>query len=240
MKIYTGREFRFMYIGTNPYDDRSEYGAMIKTSFEIQTGYMHSDPGYYDDTASYINAGINYGGPKFSRADSPLVDTPIIKFNYFGVMVSPNARNPRPTSQLKNTSTANNDGRVRWRWSVGYSQYPYFSDVVMADSGAININAPDPSHQGTGAPIVAGNVGTGNGLLYYVSGSLNHWMLGTGSGIWPPVDSHNQLRRISDNAIQDWDGYSLMSLYLNVTTVSADIWISPGFYRFVHLFSEMC
>jgi len=223
MKLVTARTFRFHYPGRSVTDEDNEFGALIKTSFEILTGNMHSDhTGYYDDTAAYPGRVCTYSGPDNPRFVGTRV--PVLRFEYFSVMIGPQASEPRPV-KTPGSGGADPNLRVRWRWTVGYMPYPYYSDVVVVDTGNIDLAALNPDGHGTTVD---------NGIMY-------RWDPFSHPAMFvPPVTHHNDLVTLSaphslgdpplpggigsgTPVVQDWDQRSSnLNLFVNVLTLGAE------------------
>jgi hypothetical protein len=233
MKLASGRTFRFSYTGIDPSNADNEFGAIIKTSFEIFTGNMHSDhTGYYDDTAAYPGRVCTYYVPTKDRFVNTTV--PLLRFEYFAVMRWPQASTPAPIKVIDANI------KVRWRWTAGYMPYPYMSDVVVVDTGNLNLNDYRP--EGAGVPG-----GAWNGILY-------HWDPFAHSAVYVPPVNRTDFHQLAEgtgattpgSGSHSWDDGVVgkshnLNLFVNVVTTGPEIegYVSAGYWRFVHLFHEM-
>lgn len=243
MKLVSGKTFRFSYIGIDPSNADNEFGAIIKTSFEIYTGDMHSDhTGYYDDTAAYPGRVCTYYAPTTERFVNTTVS--VLRFEYFAVMRWPQASTPAPIKVIDPNI------KIRWRWTAGYMPYPYMSDVVVVDTGNLNLNDYRPD----GVPG-----GAWNGILF-------HWDPYSHTAVYVPPVNRTDFKQLGNAVLgtydpnasnppnntpyaggsHSWDdgvvGKShALNLFANVVTTGPEVegYVSAGYWRFVHLFHEM-
>jgi hypothetical protein len=232
MKIVTGREFKFP--STDPYassirpaSSNCEYGSIIKQVVEFQSPdiSLATSPSNYFAWPGVLS----YQGPTGGTL-SPSVP-PILLFHYLGASISPQAPLPKPLSIPNGISGV----EALPVWTVG--NYYASTDVIWAIGG--------PSDLTTGN--TAGLNPTGNyasnmcGVVASISsGSVLGGAGMSASFIFPPVDNKNNLPRLGGGPAGMWDGFSVLNLIIYVVGPSgAGNKLSSGWWRFVHLFSEM-
>lgn len=232
MKLVTGREFKFASLGFPPAFDSGErmheYGALIKTVFEISTPYISiPDPLPYFSIIPFPFV-FTYYGP--APGASELTTTPpslfwsggTLKFSYLGISIYPQA-----SGDVSTRPTRTGFSVCQWLASVGF---PPATDILYFATSSINLIALDPL--GTGGSHAL------NGIVAEETTVPTPYLTFT----FPPVDIAQGISMLdligppSLLTLATWDGLPTMNLYLLSNGVGS---ITAGRWRFVILWSEM-
>jgi len=223
MNIVTGREFRFSFFLNDPASVEHEYGAMIKTVFEVTTALIPGPIGVQAFPLRGLMPAGYFGPNVFALATS----VPVLKFHYLGISVFPQATGARPVPSVAGVP-------FQWYWTAG-NQFA-LTDVSWIESGWMTLEALEPSKNGSATTnAFNGMVCEVDPLILSRPGAA----IAYGSLIFPPVDA-GDATLISPWTLfpSPYDGFPLLNLIYATFGGPGGSSISAGIWRFVHLFSE--
>ena len=244
MNIVTGREFRFSFFLNDPASVEHEYGAMIKTVFEVTTEEV-PDANIIWNTQIFPFRGLmpfGYSGPNVSALATLI---PVLKFHYLGISTFPQATGARAIAAGGNPS-------LSWYWTAGNALG--LTDVIWINTGFFILgNGGNPAALAGGFPVTS----ILGGMIAEIDAVTVHRPLGAKGGtyyfnsfIFPPIDvsitatppippdGSSGLVNATTLLAQEYDGFPFLNLRYQVGAGGVGSSVSAGVWRFVHLFSE--